>query len=51
MGRAIVLCSVFFFFNTILPKKEKEQQKMFSSIEVEKAKELKGNKHIPPKSQ
>lgn len=45
------LCCVLFFLQYNSPKKEKEQQKMFSSIEVEKTKELKGNKHIPPKSQ
>lgn len=50
MGHCVVLCFLFFFqYNS--PKKEKEQQKMFSSVEVEKTKELKGNKHIPPKSQ
>lgn len=48
-GQSLLFCGMFFFFIQI-PKK-REEQKMFSSIEVEKAKELKGNKHIPPKSQ
>lgn len=47
-SHCVVVCC-FSPYNS--PQKEKEQQKMFSSIEVEKAKELKGNKHIPPKSQ
>ncbi len=41
------------FLQTTPPpqKKERKITKKISSIEVEKAKELKGNKHIPPKSQ